>query len=61
MAGPSLWLKGELRPAVKGAEGATAGSHWRSLIFSKLPVVGRNTLSYWQGFRVRIEQGMGCV
>ena len=25
------------------------------------PVAGRDPLPYWQGFRVRTEQGMGCV
>ena len=31
------------------------------LVSGKPPVVGRNTFPYWQGFRVRTEQGMGCV
>ena len=54
MAGPHLWLRGELGPAVKGAVGATVG--WLTS-----PVAGCDTLPYWQGFRVRTEQGMGCV
>ena len=62
MAAPYLWLGEELRPAVKGAEGATVGWPWSSLVPRNSPVAaGRDTLSFWQGFRVRTEQGMGCV
>ena len=61
MAGPYFWLKEELGPAVKGASGATVGLPWSSLIPRNSPVAGRNNLPYGQGFRVRTEQGMGCV
>ena len=61
MAGPNLWLKGELGPAIKGAWEATVGWPWSLLVPRNLPVAGRDTLPYWQGFRVRTEQGMGCV
>ena len=47
MAGPYLLLRDELGPAVKGAEGATVG--WAG------------HPPYWQGLRVRTEQGMGCI
>ena len=43
MAGPYLWLREELGPAVKGAWGATVGSPWSSLVPRKSPVAGRNT------------------
>ena len=61
MAGPHLRLGEELGPAVKGAEGATVGWPWIALVSRSTPVAGRDTLPYWQGFRVRTEQGMGCV
>ena len=61
MAGPYLSLRGELGPAVKGAWGATVGSHWSHLVPRNSPVAGRYAPPYWQGFRVRTEQGMGCV
>ena len=61
MAGPFLSLKGELGLAVEEACGATVGWPWRCLVPRNSPVAGRDTLPYWQGFRVRIEQGMGCV
>ena len=61
MAGPYLWLREKLGPAVRGAEGATVGWPWSPLVPRNSPVAGRNTLPYWQGFRVRTEQGMGCV
>ena len=61
MAGPSLWLKGELGPAVSGAWGATVGRPWSYLVPRNSPVAGRDTLPFWQDFRVRIEQSMGCV
>ena len=55
MAGPYLWLRGELG----------IGSHCRLA----LEPLGSQELAcgwaghppYWQGFRVRTEQGMGCV
>ena len=53
MAGPYLWLKGELGPAVKGAWGATVGWPWSTLLSRKSPVAGQDNLRY--------EQGMGCV
>ena len=61
MAGPYLWLKGELGPVVKGALGATIGWPWSPLVCRNSPVAGRNALPHWQGFRVRIEQGIRCV
>ena len=61
MAGPLLQLRGVLGPAVKGAWGATVGSLWSTLVRRNSPVAGRDTLLFWQGFRVRTEQGMGCV
>ena len=61
MAGPYLKLRGELGPAVKGAEGTTVGWPWSPLVPRNSPVAARDTLPYWQGFRVRTEQGMGCV
>ena len=59
--GPISDSKGELGPAVKGAWGAIVGRLWIPLAPRNSPVVGRNTLPYWQGFRVRTGQGMGCV
>ena len=61
MAGPHLRLREELGPAVKGAEGATVAWPWSPLVYRNSLVAGRDTLPYWQGFRVRTEQGMGCV
>ena len=61
MAGPYLWLRGELRPAVKGAWEATVGWPWSNLVLRNSPVAGRDPFPYWQGFRVRTEQGMSCV
>ena len=61
MAGQYLWLKEELRPAVKGAYETTDGWPWSTLVSRTLAVAGQDTLPHWQGFRVRIEQGMGCV
>ena len=61
MAGPYLWLKEELGPAVKGASGATVCCPWSPLVPRNLPVAGRETLPNGQGFRVRTEQGMGFV
>ena len=61
MAGPYLWLREELGPAVKGALGATVGGPWSILVLRNSPVAGRDTPPYCQGFRVRTEQGMGCV
>ena len=61
MAGPYLQLRGEFGPAVKGAWGATVGWPWSPLVPRNSPVAGRDILPYWQGFRVRTEQGMGCV
>ena len=61
MEGPHLRLRGELGPAFKGAWGATVDWPWTSLVPRTSPVAGRDTLPYWQGFRVRTEEGMGCV
>ena len=61
MAGPHLWPREELGPAVKGAWGAIVGWSWSTLVPRNSPVAGRDTLPYWQGLRVRTEQGMGCV
>ena len=61
MEGPHLWLKMKFRPAVKGAWGTTVVPFWNSLVPRNSPMAGRDTLPYGQGFRVRTEQGMGCV
>ena len=61
MAGSYLWLKGELGPAAEGAWGAIVGWPWSTFVPRNSPVAGRDTLPYRQGFRVRTEQGMGCV
>ena len=61
MAGPYLQLRRELGPVVKGACGTTVSWAWSPLVSRNLPVAGRDTLPYWQGFRVWTEQGMGCV
>ena len=61
MAGPYLRLRVELGPAVKEAGAATVSSPWSPLVPRNSPVAGRDTLPYWQGFRVQTEQGMGCV
>ena len=42
MAGPYLWLREELGPAVKGAEGATVGWPWSPLVCRNSPVAGRD-------------------
>ena len=50
MAGPYLWLRGELgRLALEPLGSQELACGW----------AGR--LPYWQGFRVQTEQGMGCV
>ena len=61
MAGPSLRLRGELGPAVKGSWGGTVSWLWSLLVPGNSPVAGRDTLPHWQGFRVLTEQGMACV
>ena len=61
MAGPYLELRGEYGPVVKGAWRTTAGWPRSTLLPRNSPVAGRDTPPYWQGFRVRTEQGMGCV
>ena len=61
MAGPYLWLTGEMRPAVKGAWGAPISWLWSRLGFQEPACGWAGHLPYWQGFRVRTEQGMGCV
>ena len=58
MAGPYLCYIVEIRLAVKGAWGATVGWPWSGLVPGNSPVAGRDTLPFWQGFRVRTEQGM---
>ena len=60
MAGPYLWLREELGPAVKGAWGATVGWPCSPLGSQELACGQAGHLPYWQGFRVRTEQGMGC-
>ena len=55
MAGPYLWLRGELGLAVKGAWGDIVSWPWRGLVPRNSPVAGRDTLPKWQGFRVRTE------
>ena len=55
MAGPSLSLREELGPAVKGALGAIVGWTWSFLVPRNSTVARRNTLPYRQGFRVRTE------
>ena len=57
MAEPHLWLRGEFGPAAKGAWGTIVGWHWSNLVPRNSPVAWRDILLYWQGFRVRIEQG----
>ena len=61
MAGPYLWLRGELGPAIEGAIGVTVGWPWGSLVFQELACGWAGHPPYWQAFRVRTEQGMGCV
>ena len=61
MAVPYLWLRVELGPAVQGAWGTTVGWPWCTLVTRNLSVAGRDPPPYWQGFRVRTEQGMCCV
>ena len=61
MAGPYLWLREELGPAVKGAWGATVGWPWSTFGSQELACGWEGQSPYWQGFRVRTEQGMGCV
>ena len=36
MAGPYLWLRVELGPAVKGAQGATVGWPWNPFVIQEL-------------------------
>ena len=55
MAGPYLKLREVLGPTVTGAWGATIGRPWSRLVSRNPPVAGRDTLPYWQGFRVRTE------
>ena len=61
MAGPYLWLREELGPAIKGS----IGNHCRLALepfgFQELACGWAGQPPYWQGFRVRTEQGMGCV
>ena len=61
MVGPYLWPKWELGPAVEGTQGATVGGPWSTLVSGNSLMAGQDTLPYWQGFLVRIWQGMGCV
>ena len=42
MAGPYLWLRGELGPAVEEAWGTTVGWYGTDLISRNSPVAGRN-------------------
>ena len=60
MAEPYLWLRGELEPAVKGAWGATVGRRCVPLVIGELACGWAGHPPYWQGLRVRTEQGMGC-
>ena len=43
MAGPYLWLREELGPAVEGAWGASVGWPWSALVPRNSPVAGRDT------------------
>ena len=64
MAEPYLWLRGELGPAVKGAEGATVGWPWSPLVLRKSPVAGQDTspIGRASGSGLsRTDKGMGCV
>ena len=61
MAGPYLWLRLELGPVVEGACGATVGRPWTALVLQELACGWAGHPPYWQGFRIRTEQGMGCV
>ena len=47
--------EGNLGPAVNGARGVTVSCPWSLLVRRNSPVAGRDTLPYWQGFRVRTE------
>ena len=61
MAGPYLWLREELGPAIKGGIGSHCRSALDPLGFRELACGWAGHPPYWQGFRVRTEQGMGCV
>ena len=61
MARPFLQLRRELGPAVKRAGEAIVGQPWSALVPWNYSPAVRDTLPYRQGFRVRTEQGMGCV
>ena len=61
MAGPYLWLRGELGPAVEGPWGGHCRLALEHLGTQKLACGWAGHPPYWQGFRVQTEQGMGCV
>ena len=61
MAGPYLWLREELGPAVEGALGAIVSWLWSPLGSQELACGWAGHPPYLQGFSVRTEQGMGCA
>ena len=61
MAGPYLWLREELQPAVRGGIGCHCRLALELLGFQEIACGLAGHLFHWQGFRVRTEQGMGCV
>ena len=61
MGGPYLWLRAEFGSAI---EGGLRGHCWLALEclgFQELACGWAGHPPYRQGFRVRTEQGMGCV
>ena len=61
MAGPYLWLRDKWGPVVAGSIGSDCRLALESLGSKELGCGWAGPLLYWQGFRVRTEQGMGCV
>ena len=61
MAWPYLWLREEFGPAVKGAWGANVSWPRSLMVYQEFAYGWAGHPPYWQGFRVRTEQGMGCV
>ena len=61
MAEPHLWLREELEPAVIGNMGNNRWSASEPLGSQELAFGWAGHPPFWQGVRVRTEQGMGCV
>ena len=61
MAGPYLSLRVELGFAIKGSMGGHCRLALEPLGSQELACGWARHPPYWQGFRVRTEQGMGCV